>query len=268
MTTTQSEFSGSIPDHYHRYLVPLIFDEYAQDLATRASTPPAGSVLEMACGTGVLTRHLRASFSPDVRVVATDINPAMLAHAESALDGTDDIEYRSADGTALPFDENEFDALFCQFGVMFYPDRELGYREAARVLKPGGAFVFNVWDSLAHNDIARWVHETVVALHPDDPPAFLSLPFGYHDIAEIEGQLRGAGFGDIEATVLARESRSPSVRDVALGILSGSPLATQLEERGIAAAAIEAVEALLVERFGDGPVVASMQSIAFVARVT
>lgn len=265
MSESKSVFAGSIPEAYHRYLVPLIFEEYAQDLASRAMMLPSGTVLETACGTGVLTKHLRAVLPRTVKIVATDLNRAMLEVARAELDGLEAIEYQTADGTALPFEDDTFDIVVCQFGVMFFPDKELGYREAARVLKPGGAFVFNVWDSLVHNRFAERVHDTVVELFPDNPPVFLSLPYGYNDPSEIKMQLQHAGFTDIHFSVLPRASRAPSAREAALAFTAGSPLAAQLAERGIEEAALEAAEAALVDAFGRGDVAAPMQAIVIVA---
>lgn len=176
------------------------------------------------------------------------------------------VEFRAADGTDLPFEDDSFDAVVCQFGVMFSPDRELGYREAARVTKPRGAFVFNVWDSLAKNDIVRVIHKTVVGLSPDNPPGFLAVPFGYHDLTTITDELQRSGFGEVELTVLPRTCRAPSARDVAAGAVLGSPLTGQLTERGILDEAVSAVENALVDTFGNGEVAVPMQAIAVVAR--
>lgn len=257
---------GSIAETYHRYLVPLIFDDYARDLVGRADSAPDAEVLELACGTGVATRYLRERIGPGGRVVATDLNPGMLAEARKNVPEGGGLEFREADGTDLPFEADRFDRIVCQFGVMFYPDRLQGYREARRVLEPGGSFVFNVWDSLARNPFVDVVHRTVVEMFPDDPPGFLALPFSYHDLSAIKGELQEAGFTEIDFAVLPRESRAPSARDVATAFVAGSPLAGQLAEAGVTDEAFARVEASLVERFGDGEVRAPMQSIAITAR--
>jgi SAM-dependent methyltransferase len=215
MSEDDSLFGSSILENYHRYLVPLIFEDYARDLAARVEIPASGHVLETACGTGVLTKYLQTALSDGGQLVATDINPSMVQIARANLNGHQDIEFHEADGTALPFDDDTFDVVTCQFGVMFFPDRDLGYREAARVLKPGGSFVFNVWDSLDHNPFPRCIHEKVVAMAPDNPPGFLAVPFGYHDLSRIKIQLQDAGFTEIHMSVLPRESSSrPSLSDL------------------------------------------------------
>jgi len=265
MSQDESLFGDSIVENYHRHLAPLIFEDYARDLAARVPLTASSHVLETACGTGVLTKHLQHALTNDGRLVATDINPSMLQIARANSNGHPGTEFQEADATTLPFDDNTFDVVVCQFGVMFFPDKDLGYREAARVLKPGGSFVFNLWDSLEHNPFPRCIHETVLAMAPDNPPGFLAVPFCHQDLSQIKVQLQRAGFTEIQISILPRESRAPSARDVVLGLVSGSPLAVQLAERKILDAAIEAAEAELVRRFGGGEITAPMQSMAIVA---
>ncbi len=265
MSETKAVFAGSIPENYQNYLVPLIFDEYARDLAGRVEVPAGGRVLETACGTGVLTRHLRTSLPITTAIIATDLNAPMLEVAQAELNTLEGIEYQTADGMALPFPDDAFDAVVCQFGVMFFPDKQLGYREVVRVLKPGGTFIFNVWDSLAHNGFSRSVHEKVVEMFPEDPPAFLSLPYEYHDISKIKAQLQGVGFKDIHFSVMPRESSAPSAREVAMAYATGTPLAAQLAERGVEEIAMKEVQKAITDGYGDGAVTAPMQAITIVA---
>ena len=168
-------FAGSIPRTYETYLVPMIFEPYAVDIAGRLRTIPAQRVLEIAAGTGVVTRLLASTLAPDVSIVASDLNPGMLDHASSI--GTErPVLWRQADAMALPFDDASFDVVVCQFGVMFFPDRARGYAEVLRVLAPGGAFVFNAWDRLDDNEFAACVTEAAATVFPDDPPRFLCAP--------------------------------------------------------------------------------------------
>lgn len=268
MSDNNELFSGSIAEAYHRHLGPLIFEEYARELSARAEVPAGGKVLEIACGTGILTGHLRRALNGSANLVATDLNPMMVDAAKANVGNGGGIDYRAADGTALPFDDDAFDAVFCQFGVMFYPDKGQGYREAARVLRPGGSFVFSVWDSLAHNRFCEFVHHKVAEMFPEDPPTFLEIPFGYYDIAEIKTELQKAGFEKIEISVLPTESSAPSARNVALALITGSPLAVQLAEMGVAQESFATVEAALVETFGEGEVQAPMQAISFTAHTS
>src|ERR1700750_3284373 len=184
MATSDTVFAGSIPDIYDRLLVPLIFEPYARDLAERVAATKPQLVLETAAGTGAVTRALAASLA-DARIVATDLNQPMLAHAKARQSGNARIEWKQADALALPFEDQTFDIVVCQFGAMFFPDKVQGYREAHRALKPGGRFHFNVWDNIATNEFADVVTEVLATMFPEDPPRFMArTPHGYCDTGQ------------------------------------------------------------------------------------
>jgi ubiquinone/menaquinone biosynthesis C-methylase UbiE len=262
-------FGGSIPENYESYLVPLLFLDYAADLASRLKVPPGGAVLETACGTGAVTRYLRARLPDDVRLTITDLAPAMIEQVRQLVGDHANIEYRQADAGELPFADGSFDAVICQFGLMFLPDKVKGMREAARVLKPGGRFVFNSWERLERNVFCQAVHEAVAGLFPADPPRFLEVPFSYHDLSTIVRDLQEAGFGTIDVTVQPRTSRAPDPRHVALGLVAGSPLANQIMERGSPGLeeTTTVVEASLSRQFGAGPISAPMQAFQISAQL-
>ena len=161
MADTHGEFVGSIPETYDAHLGPLLFEHYAADLAERVTVPPGGRILELACGTGIATARLRAALPEGVEIVATDLNEAMLDYARNKRGDLPNLRYQVADALDLPFEDGSFDAVACQFGVMFFPDKAAGAREAARVLKPGGAYAFNVWDSLDRNPAIKVAQDTI-----------------------------------------------------------------------------------------------------------
>jgi ubiquinone/menaquinone biosynthesis C-methylase UbiE len=167
---SDSEFAGSIPEIYDRYLGPLIFEPYAADLGKRVATLHPKRVLETAAGTGIVTRELARELGRDAALLATDLNQAMLDVAKSKLAGAN-VEFRQADALALGFESDMFDAVICQFGAMFFPDKVKAYREAWRVLKPGGRFVFNVWDRIERNELAEAASDAVARCFPSDPPS-------------------------------------------------------------------------------------------------
>jgi ubiquinone/menaquinone biosynthesis C-methylase UbiE len=262
MSQVDTVFSGSIPALYDRYLGPLIFEPYAQDLGGRLSALTAGRVLETAAGTGIATRALMRALPASVSIVATDLNQPMLDHAAEQTPASR-VSWQKADAQALPFPDGAFDAVLCQFGAMFFPDKQQAYREARRVLKPGGRFIFNVWDKIEHNEFADLVTTAVAAMFPNDPPLFLArTPHGYHDKDAIIAELRSAGFRNIAAETLTRRSVAPSYRDPAIGYCQGTPLRSEIEarDRNRVAEATEVAAAKISARFGNGPVDGMIQA--------
>jgi len=265
MATNNSDkvFAGSIPSIYDKHLVPLIFAPYAADLARRLASRPVSRVLEIAAGTGVVTRALDSALPANVSIVATDLNPAMLEQARS-IGVRRVVEWRPADAMQLPFEDGEFDAVVCQFGVMFFPDKAKAFAQARRVLRPGGTFLFNAWDRIEENEFADTVTTALAAHFPQDPPRFLArTPHGYHDRARIERDVAGGGFRvppHIE-TVTSR-SRAPSPKIPALAYCQGTPLRNEIEARDASglARATDAAAAAVARRFGDGAVDGKIQA--------
>jgi len=261
-SANDSSFTGSIPQLYDQYLVPLIFEPYAVDLCRRIVALQPASVLELAAGTGVLTRHLAQELPASTRVIATDLNQAMLD--EAARIGTvRPVEWRQADAMQLPFADASVDIIACQFGVMFFPDKARAFAEARRVLRPGGALLFNVWDRIENNELVSIVCAALDGLFPDDPPRFMHRgPHGYADKAVIAQDLVRGGFGKPQFETVAATSRAASPRDPAIGYIQGSPLRAEVEAKGRDALerAVEAGAAALAARFGDGPVQGSIRA--------
>jgi ubiquinone/menaquinone biosynthesis C-methylase UbiE len=257
MTETDKVFAGSIPAIYDGLLVPMIFTYYARDLAARVAQSNPSHVLETAAGTGALTRELAARLPANAALTATDLNQPMLDHNASMLRHDARISWRQADALALPFEDGKFDAVTCQFGVMFFPDRVRGYAEARRVLRSGGCFIFNVWDRIEENDFALVVTEAVASVFPADPPRFMArTPHGYADVERIRDDLSAAGFGSIGIETRATTSKAASPRDVAVAICQGTPLRNEIETRDPARLeeATQAAADAVARRFGTGAV--------------
>jgi ubiquinone/menaquinone biosynthesis C-methylase UbiE len=264
---TDRQFAGSIPETYDRFLGPLLSEPYARDLAARLADLAPTRVLETAAGTGVATRALARALPAGTAIVATDLNRPMLDLAAARLE-TAEVTWQQADALALPFADGTFDAVACQFGAMFFPDKAAAYREARRVLRRGGRFVLSVWDRIESNELAQVVDEAVAAQFPEDPPRFLArVPHGYHDADAIIDELRAAGFVEVAVETVARRGRAPSPRHAAVGLCQGTPLRAEIEARapgrlgGVTDEAARAVAA----RFGDGPVDSGMQAHVIVA---
>ncbi|PWC90701.1 SAM-dependent methyltransferase [Azospirillum sp. TSH100] len=255
MAELDKAFAGAIPALYDRYLGPLIFQPYARDLAGRLAGIE-GRILETARGTGIVTCALVQTLPASVELVATDLNQPMLDHAARKLDAPQ-VTWRQANAMNLPFESTAFDAVVCQFGVMFFPDKPAGFAEARRVLRPGGRFLFSVWDRIEENEITAVVNAAVAAAFPDDPPAFMArTPHGYHDRERIRDELRAAGFTGIEVETVTLRSRAASPVDPATGFCQGTPMRLEIEARD--ASRLDEVTALaakaVARHFGDGPI--------------
>ena len=252
---TDKRFTGSIPQLYDQYMVPLIFERYATDLAQRLAARPVTRVLEIAAGTGVVTRKLASVLHEDVAIVATDLNQAMLDTA-SAIGTQRPVQWRQADAMRLPFPNGMFDAVVCQFGVMFFPDKAKAFAEVGRVLGPGGVFIFNVWDRIEANEFADTVTTALAAMFPDDPPRFMArIPHGYSDRATIARDLASGGFSNAPRfDTLTARSRAESARDVAVAYCQGTPLRNEIEARDASRLeeATDVAAEAIARRFGGG----------------
>jgi SAM-dependent methyltransferase len=268
MTDQAARFTGSIPAHYDRGLGPHLFTDYAADLAQRAAACKPGRVLELAAGTGIVTRFLRDALPDAAELVASDLNPPMLDIARGKFAGGEKVEFRRADATALPFADEAFDAVACQFGVMFFADKAKAYREVHRVLAPGGTYHFNVWDSFSFNPFARIVQDTVGRFFRADAPTFYTVPFGYHRIDDIKASLVEAGFVDIAAHVLTIDKSIPKARRFAEGLILGNPIVEEIQMRGAddPEAIVAALTEALQDAFGADPGTMPLQAIVFRAR--
>lgn len=256
-------FAGSIPEFYDRYMVPLIFEPYAEDLSRRAADLSPRAVLEIAAGTGVVTRALAPKLPPEACYVVTDLNQPMLDHAASRQQPDPRLTFRQADAMALPFEDGSFDVVCCQFGAMFFPDRVSAYREARRVLKQGGRLLFSVWDRIEENVFADDVTNALARIFPSDPPRFLArTPHGYHDTAQIRRDVEEAGFSSVAIETRAEQSPAPSPRLPAVAYCQGTLLRTEIEARqpGGLEPATEFVTTALADRHGAGPIAARIQA--------
>lgn len=263
--SSAAQFTGSVPERYHRYLAPWLFDPYAIDLVARLPQRAGLRVLEIAAGTGIVTRHLREALPADATLVATDLNDAMVDYARTAVLNPG-ITWQQADAQALPFADASFDVIICQFGFMFLPDKVTGFREARRVLGDGGVLLGNVWHSREENPFARIVQDLLEERLPEDPPRFLDTPYGYGDHERLRADLAAAGWDDIRLDVVQKETDADSAHDVALGVLTGTPLSHELREHG---ADPDAFGAELTKRLaavgGDRPFRASLTATVLTA---
>jgi ubiquinone/menaquinone biosynthesis C-methylase UbiE len=261
-------FTNSVAQLYESHLVPLIFEPYALDMARRVASAGPRRVLEIAAGTGVVTRQLAATLDSTSEIVATDLNQAMLD--EAARIGTArPVEWRQADAMQLPFENDTFDAVCCQFGVMFFPDKAKAFAEVRRVLRAGGVFVFSAWDTIETSEFADAVTAACATLFPQDPPRFLArTPHGYTDPQRIVQDLAAAGFTTQPAIEkIAFTSRASSARVAAIAYCHGTPLRGEIEARDPAGLerATQAAQEAVARRFGEGPIEGLIQALVVTA---
>jgi SAM-dependent methyltransferase len=252
-----------MPEAYDRWLAPAVFRPFAVDLARRAARLAPRHVLEIAAGTGVLTRELIAA-SPAAAVTATDLNAAMVEHGSSQVPGA---AWQQADAAGLPFGDQQFDLVVCQFGVMFFPDRPAAFREMRRILTPGGRLLISTWGPLDTHEFAAALAAGVERAFPADPPTFLAaVPHGYADTDQVAADLAAGGFECVSASPVTREGLAASAADVAAGFCTGTPLRMAIESRGDLTAALAVVGEEMTARLGDGPVTARMTAYVIAAR--
>jgi SAM-dependent methyltransferase len=268
MTGTASHFTGSIPENYDSGLGPNIFVDYADDIARRAGAAGAASVLELAAGTGIVSRRLRDALGAEASLTVTDLNPPMLEVAQTKFRDGEAVTFTPADAMALPFGDAAFDLIVCQFGVMFFPDKIASYREAARALRPGGRYLFSTWGSMAENPFSQIAYDVTERFFPGDPPGFYKVPFSCADPAAVTDDLRAAGWQDIAHEVIELDKTVTDYARFARGMVYGNPLIEEIRARGgvepddVVAALIDEMQS----RWGPSPGTMPLRAIVFEAR--
>lgn len=267
MSTPATQFIGDIPGFYDRHLGPIIFEDYAADLARRAAAIGGEDVLEIAAGTGISTTALRMALPASTRIVATDLNEPMLELAKGKLTGAANVSFRQADAMALPFDDGAFDLVVIQFGAMFFPDKPAAFREARRVLKRAGTLLFNVWSAMQANPFAEIANGAAFKFFPDNPPTFYLTPFGYADIARVRADLGVAGFDRIDHEVVRFQKLVPDWTHFATGAIYGNPLIVDIQSSKTVSPEdmIAAIAGELEARFGKAPAKMPLEAIFYAA---
>lgn len=265
MVEAAADFSGSMPEYYDRIMGPAQFDRFAEDLVGRLPAKPPGDLLEIACGTGIVTRRLRQRLDPCVRLVATDISEAMLDYARGKVAG--EIEWRAADAAALPFPDASFGAVVCAFGVMFVPDKKKMFGEMRRVLRDGGTLLFNVWDGLDANPHGRAASNVMEEMFPGDAEMKFTGPYAFNDRSVIRSLLSAARLQELRMDPVRLQVSCPSARDFAAGQVNGTPRGLLLKKRGVdLEAVIERIGSALARLGGESPFRITAQALLVEAR--
>ncbi len=231
---SQLAFHGTVPSNYDKYLGPFLFEPYATHLVEMLSGKQYSSILEIACGTGRVTKHLLTLLSDGGTITATDLNAEMIAVAKENV-SDDRIRWQVVDAQKLPFNNESFDLVVCQFGVMFFPDKKKAFEETYRVLKPNGLFIFSAWDSLQHNLHTGILNDVLKEQFGSEAPAFWEEgPFSFNDRDAINNMMRNASFKNVQIAVVSLISGYASIDDLLTGLLEGTPLASFLAEKSAA----------------------------------
>jgi len=249
MTDPRATFQGSIPQYYDDCLGGPYFGPPAAELVRRVPANPGGDVLELACGTGQVTRRLRARLEAHAKLVATDLSPAMIAYARAKL-GDEAIAWRQADAQQLPFGDGLFGAVVCAFGFMFLPDRAKGLAEAHRVLRPGGLLAFSVWDRKEHNPTGLVGGAALEGLAPGDPDLVFGVQYEMADAALLRDLARGAGFRDVKIESVPLEVSGASARTIATGMVRGTPRSNLIASKGFDFEHVIRIVAAALEKSG------------------
>ena len=262
ISTPAFDFSGSIPHHYEQYLGPMFFEPYAIEVSKRIDPSSVHIVLEIASGTGRVTRHLRERIPGTSKLIASDISQDMLSVAKEKLRNLD-IDWQIIDAQQLPFNDNSIDLVVCCFGYMFVPDKPKAFAEAYRVLKPGGMLLFTTWNKLELN-AASYTYRTAAKKYLQDPLSeSYNLPFSMNDERAISSILQNAGFSKITIESVNKVSISQTAKEAANGLAQGGSIYNEIMKRN--PAWIEEIKSIvekkLAENFGAAPMIAPMSAV-------
>jgi len=229
------KFTSEDAENYDHYLGPVLFEPYGVYLASQIDTANLYSVLELACGTGRVTKHIANVLPPDVEFWATDLSSDMLAINKRRLQN-ENVKYKVEDIQNLSFPDNSFDLAICQFGTMFLPDKQKGFNEIYRILKPGGKLMCFTWDSTAQNPLFKLlINELMLPYFEDEDNTRLLVPFLLNDPQQLTGWLQNAGFKNIKVETVVLNSGTATVENVKTGIYLKHPLGKAMKDKGMAA---------------------------------
>lgn len=249
------KISGNDASNYEEHLGPLVFEPAAKALMTHINGLQANSILEIAAGTGRLTKHLREKFPAPAKLVATDINPDMLELAQQQLNDPS-ITFQLADAQQLPFAAPSFDLVVNQFGLMFLPDKQGGINEAFRVLQPGGHFVFTTWDHAPNMPLFKLlINDIIIPLFKGEDTGRFYTPFALHHPDQLNDYLEQAGFAHHKVEMMSFKGQADSPQHIVTSYFLKHPLGREVKEKfpTVFDSVANELEQRLTQQFGPGP---------------
>jgi ubiquinone/menaquinone biosynthesis C-methylase UbiE len=268
MAQSSANFVGDIPAHYDEGLGPNIFVDYADRIADTCAAIPAGTVLEIAAGTGIVSRRLRDRLGRGTTLVVTDLNAPMVEVARSKFTEGENVRFEVANAMELPFGDGAFDLAVCQFGVMFFPDKVASFREVSRVLSPHGCYVFNVWSRNGLNPFSQIAHSVIAGFFPEDPPVFYKVPFHYDDPDRVRHDLMEAGWHRVSHETIKLEKQIVDLDRFARALVYGNPVSEEIQSRGGVdpEAVVTKIRDELEAAFQQSDMVMPLEATTFVCR--
>jgi ubiquinone/menaquinone biosynthesis C-methylase UbiE len=263
-SATPSSFDGPRNDafHYENFLGPLFFEPYAIEVANRIDPSQVSVALEVAAGTGRVTRHIRERIGSSAKLIASDISEEMLAEAKKKLSHFD-VEWRIIDAQQLPFEDNSIDLVVCCFGYMFVPDRSKAFAEAYRVLRPGGVLLFTTWDKLEHNAVSYASRLVAEKFLKNPLPDSYYVAVSMNDEGMIKSLLEDAGFLKMSIQKVEKFSICATAREAASGLVDGGFMFKEIRQNNPewVGEIKKELEVELSEKFGDKPMAAPMSAV-------
>ena len=251
------KFTGASSAYYDQYMGPFLFESYGMEMASRVPKQGTSAVLELASGTGRVTRHLRQQLPPSVKLVATDISPDMLEIAKTKFTSSDDVEFKVADMQNLPFADNTFDVAVCQFGMMFPPDKQKAANEAYRVLKPGGKFLFTTWEQTTRVGIFNLIYdEHVIPFFKGEDTSRFRVPFAMYDPDLLTGLLAKANFKNAAVDRVVLTGVAETAEGLVKGLFTTHAVGKEVHDRDPRAfeSMSRQLESEIIKRFSNNPV--------------
>lgn len=223
------ELCGDGPEAYEKYIVPAFSGAWAQDIVQRAALRGGDRILDVGCGTGIVSRHAYKSLGESSHITGVDVNEMVIKKArEICLPNDIPIEWKQCNVETLPFSDAAFNVVLCQQGLQYFPDQSRALTEINRVLVSEGRIVFSVWRSLEYFPFYSALHRALEQYVSEEAASILSSAFTLGDSIQLRGLFESAGFKNIDICLMIKQMRYSSLEDFLVGGFAASPFANDI----------------------------------------